>query len=51
MYKDYILIDNPLLIDITQKSLPEDGIFNGLRYFCKSFDKYEIILKTGEKNQ
>jgi hypothetical protein len=49
MYKDYILIDNPLLIDITQKSLPEDGIFNGLRYFCKSFDKYEIILKTGEK--
>lgn len=49
MYKDYILIDNPLLIDITQKSLPEDGIFNGLRYFCKSFDKYEIILKNGDK--
>ena len=32
-YSDYIIIDNPLLIDITQKSLSEKSIFNDLRYF------------------
>lgn len=46
---DY-LIENPLYIDLIQKSIPEDSKVSPLRYFSVSYDKYDIINSYNEIN-
>ena len=39
----FFIVKNPMNIDITQISIPEKNILSEIRYFCKSFLKYQII--------
>lgn len=43
----YYLLKNPFNIDLTRLAIPEDNVSSPLRYFCKSFDKYQIIDDDG----
>lgn len=45
--QELYLVDNPLMIDILQASIPEDNIMSPLRYFCQSEYDYNLIDKNG----
>lgn len=41
--ENYFLIKNPMNIDITRLSIPEGNKYSKLRFFCDSFQFYQII--------
>lgn len=38
------IVDNPFLIDLFTKQIHLSEVENPLRYFCESYDKYEVII-------
>ena len=38
------IIDNPFLLDLFSKEIHPSEVENPLRYFCESYDKYDVII-------
>lgn len=52
-YKDYVIVDNPMFIDMIQQSIPDESKVTPLRYLCESIFDYNIysgdtIISSGE---
>lgn len=47
-YIDYLIVDNPMLIDIIQNSVSDFNVLNQLRYISNSIYEYDIISANGD---
>ena len=44
-------VSNPFDINVNAEYLKQNEEVNELRYFCESFDKYEVIVNEGKKKE